>query len=321
MLLRRALTAPHITRCQDLIDVTNHDDLYQMAPNPSVRIFRPHSRLLVAFDVRLRTPVYALEKLVIAKDPNSNEKRRRHRFFEEDRLEEYFRNRNHHFTSTGYDRGHMAPAADFEPSEEKATYTLANIVPQNSVMNRTIWAHLERWTRQVARSHANSNSDVYVVTGPLWLPTKGNNNHITNGQNDHATSLEYNYPALGTPPSMIHVPTHLFKVVVVVKDRRIIQYACFVVPNHEDAAKLDLKEVVVPWTALEAVTGLTFFPMLTKDPKWKRHVDHQSLQVQDARRHRSPLLLPPSNTKASPIQGVEHLCRLYSCQRPDNSKR
>ena len=42
--------------------------------------------------------------------------------------------------------------------------------------------------------------DVYVVTGPLYLPTKTN------------SSWTLMHPMIGHPPSMVAVPTHFFKV-------------------------------------------------------------------------------------------------------------
>jgi hypothetical protein len=90
--------------------------------------------------------------------------------------------------------------------------------------------------------------------------------------------LEYQYPAIGAPPQIVSVPTHFFKVVVVVQgSTTITQYACFVVANDEsDKEKqkqpLQLEECLVSWTDLEAVTGLELFPTLVND-EWKRRAD------------------------------------------------
>jgi DNA/RNA endonuclease G (NUC1) len=55
---------------------------------------------------------------------------------------------------------------------------------------------------------------------------------------------------------LIAVPTHFFKVVVVVKNDQIYQYTCFVVHTHDKLPSKKLEDYVVPWKDLEAVTKL-----------------------------------------------------------------
>ena len=56
------------------------------------------------------------------------------------------------YTNSGYDKGHMAPDAAFDWSQESldAVYTLANIIPQAPQVNRRSWAKLERYVRDMA---------------------------------------------------------------------------------------------------------------------------------------------------------------------------
>jgi len=60
----------------------------------------------------------------------------------------------HHndFTNSGYDRGHMAPNADFNDATENAlaTFFVANIWPQTPELNRVEWLRTENKTRQLA---------------------------------------------------------------------------------------------------------------------------------------------------------------------------
>ena len=60
----------------------------------------------------------------------------------------------HHrdFTSSGYDRGHMAPNADFNDTYENAlmTFFIANIWPQTPEINRVQWLKTENETRRLA---------------------------------------------------------------------------------------------------------------------------------------------------------------------------
>ena len=63
----------------------------------------------------------------------------------------------HHndFTRSGYDRGHMAPNADFNDTFENAlaTFFMANIWPQTPEVNRVEWLNAEYETRRLAAEH------------------------------------------------------------------------------------------------------------------------------------------------------------------------
>ena len=67
----------------------------------------------------------------------------------------------------GYDRGHLAPSADFRWSERalSESYFYSNMSPQVAALNRERWAELEA----VIRGYLNGKSprQLYVVTGPV----------------------------------------------------------------------------------------------------------------------------------------------------------
>ncbi len=73
-------------------------------------------------------------------------------FYVEPKLKSKDRITNADYIGSGYDRGHMAPDAAFDWSEEslEAVYTLANIIPQAPQVNRQSWAKLERYVRDKA---------------------------------------------------------------------------------------------------------------------------------------------------------------------------
>jgi len=56
------------------------------------------------------------------------------------------------FTNSGYDRGHMAPNADFNDTYENAlmTFFIANVWPQTPEVNRVEWLETENETRRLA---------------------------------------------------------------------------------------------------------------------------------------------------------------------------
>ena len=69
------------------------------------------------------------------------------------------------YTKSGWDRGHMAPAADMKWSEEVMleSFYLSNICTQNSGLNGGLWLSLE----ERARYWANKDSSIYIVCGPI----------------------------------------------------------------------------------------------------------------------------------------------------------
>ena len=73
----------------------------------------------------------------------------------------------------GYDRGHLAPSADFRWSEAalSESYFYSNMSPQDEEFNREIWAELESYLRSYVIKH---DVPLYVVTIPILeegLPT------------------------------------------------------------------------------------------------------------------------------------------------------
>ena len=60
--------------------------------------------------------------------------------------------RHSDYTNSGYDRGHMAPNADFNDTYENAlmTFFIANIWPQTPEVNRVEWLRTENRTRRLA---------------------------------------------------------------------------------------------------------------------------------------------------------------------------
>lgn len=69
------------------------------------------------------------------------------------------------YSRSGYDRGHMCPAADNKLNDDymRESFYMTNICPQNHTLNEKTWANLENACRSWARS-----STVYVVSGPYF---------------------------------------------------------------------------------------------------------------------------------------------------------
>jgi endonuclease G len=75
------------------------------------------------------------------------------------------------YRGSGYDRGHMAPAASmkWDARAMSESFLLSNMAPQvGPGFNRGIWATLEDKVRQWTQERG----ELYVVAGPIILPNK-----------------------------------------------------------------------------------------------------------------------------------------------------
>ncbi len=85
-------------------------------------------------------------------------------FRADERIKEYTAN-NEDYANSGYDKGHLAPAADMSWSADvmKESFLFSNISPQLPAFNRGIWKRLEEYSRTVAASYGS----VIIITGPV----------------------------------------------------------------------------------------------------------------------------------------------------------
>lgn len=77
----------------------------------------------------------------------------RPRFYAESVIDIPYRADVGDYKYSGYDRGHLAPDAAFDWSQESldATYSLANIIPQDSNVNQHQWVKAEEHARKEAK--------------------------------------------------------------------------------------------------------------------------------------------------------------------------
>lgn len=75
------------------------------------------------------------------------------------------------YGKSGFDRGHMAPAADFNFNRKALaeTYLFSNICPQLPTLNRGEWAQIEREVRTLAKEQ-----ETHVLTFPVFEPMETN---------------------------------------------------------------------------------------------------------------------------------------------------
>lgn len=119
--------------------------------------------IVIGYNKTHLIPNYVGEKLVY--DMTVGEERREPGFYPETDLPEQYQTRSKLYTNSGYDRGHLAPAADFK-RDRKAMYdsfTMANVAPQWPSVNRGKWQQLE----DSVRLYSKYVDTLYVITGTI----------------------------------------------------------------------------------------------------------------------------------------------------------
>jgi endonuclease G len=105
----------------------------------------------ICYDYKLKATksvAYHLEGDLM-NDPNID---KRPSFYMEKSIEKKYRISSTDYINSGYDKGHLAPDAAFDWSDESlnAVYTLANIIPQAPQVNRNMWSQVEKFARDKA---------------------------------------------------------------------------------------------------------------------------------------------------------------------------
>lgn len=139
------------------------------------------------------------------------------------------------YSNSGWDKGHMAPAADMKWSEESMleSFYLTNICPQNHSLNERDWQTLEKKVRGWAFEYGC----IYVVCGPII----GANQYGTIGAN------------------RVVVPDAFFKALMVPEGKSYKTIAFIMMNSNE---RHSIKEYALSVNELEKITGIDFFPHL-----------------------------------------------------------
>ncbi len=130
------------------------------------------------------------------------------------------------YTKSGYDRGHLCPAADMKLNllSMKESFLMSNMTPQLPCFNRGHWAELEKQVRSIAKEVNN----LIVITGPII-----NDPQQVIGKNE------------------VTVPSSFYKVLYSPSTRQMVA----IVMKHDCANETS----VISVDSLETITGIDFF--------------------------------------------------------------
>ena len=140
------------------------------------------------------------------------------------------------YKSTGYDRGHLVPAADLAWSAESMedSFYMSNMSPQAAKFNRGIWKELEEQVREWAKKYGT----VYTVSGPILEKKK--------------------YKTIGE--SKVAVPEYYYKVLLAHTDDDKWEAIGFILPNED--SKKSFIDFAVSVDEVEERCNIDFFAPL-----------------------------------------------------------
>lgn len=145
------------------------------------------------------------------------------------------------YKKSGYDKGHLCPAADrkYSKSAHDETFLTSNISPQKHAFNAGIWNRLEQKTRYWASKY----NGVFVVSGGV---------------------LKGRMKTIGS--EKVAVPNQFYKVIIDNNsgDTKMLAFLM----DHEDSNK-PLYKFVVPVDTIEKLTGIDFFSELEDEKENK----------------------------------------------------
>lgn len=137
------------------------------------------------------------------------------------------------YTRSGYDRGHMAPAADMKWSETAMheSFYMTNICPQLHSMNSGIWKAYEERGRKWA-----TTDTLWIVCGPIV-----GQNPKTIGEN------------------RVAVPTYFYKTFL---KRHGDSFSALAILCPNVAERKKMRDYVVPVDYIEEISGIDLYPAL-----------------------------------------------------------
>jgi len=233
-------------------------------PTPGPIVYTNH---VLEYDSSRKVPKWVAEHLTSQNVHQNLANRKGVKFDRDPDIPSMFSSDNTDYWGSGWSRGHMAPAGDNKHCQDsmKDTFFLTNIVPQDINNNGGYWNRLEIWCRDLTKSY----QDVWVISGPMWLPTESEQSEQVGagdspgpGRRRKSEVKTVKYSVLGA--GQVAVPTHLYKIILVT-DPKLDQplLGCFIVPNIPIADK-HLGKFQVKLEDIEKNVGVIFHPSLER---------------------------------------------------------
>ncbi len=211
-------------------------DLLNVTLPPSLSsVTKDYNGFSLSFNPDNRTPNYVAWEL-LASETYGNHSRDGQKFWQDTDLPGCPTTKD--YTNSGYDRGHIIPAADqkWHSDAMRDCFSMANITPQDHALNAGAWATLEEKERLWARR----DSALIIIGGPIY--TDSDRKRIGEAR--------------------VRVPSSFFKVILApyLDSPRAIG---FIYPNMQ--APGNMADYAMSVDEVERITGFDFFSALPDD--------------------------------------------------------
>lgn len=146
------------------------------------------------------------------------------------------------YEGSGYDHGHLAPAADFKREKElyDESFYMTNMAPQHGCFNQKGWCLFESNVRDWPLK--NPASEFYIFSGSII--------------DEHVTDW------LCVGDVTVTVPSAFYKVIAERKNGAFVKGVAFILSNGDvDGTELESTRTTID--EVEQITGLNFFPNLS----------------------------------------------------------
>lgn len=139
-----------------------YKDLDHVKGHPSTNIIKEYTGFRLSFNPGNRTPDWVAWELLGSETDGTAG--RSNNFWQDPDLEGCPETRD--YSRSGYDRGHLCPAADQKWSAEamRDCFVMANMCPQDHALNSGAWKTLE----EKERAWARRDSAIVIVAGPIY---------------------------------------------------------------------------------------------------------------------------------------------------------
>jgi endonuclease G len=215
---------------------------------------------VVCEDTAKKVPLWVSYHLTKDYLAASTEKRSNYKFLPDPNLAPSERSENKDYSRSGYDKGHMCPAADESrnPTTMKECFYLSNMCPQWPQLNRHPWEQLEVKVRALAAKYG----EIWVIVGPVF---------------EKNTSTGQFKPEKTLGSDQVWVPWEFYKIVVFNDKGGQLHALAFQYRNQEETNDITAHEVTID--ELEQETGLDFLSNLPDN--MKKVLEYQKMTLQE----------------------------------------
>ena len=209
---------------------------YELPQTTAGDVLIEHEGYTLSFNVETNCPRWVAWSLS-AEEVDGRQAHRVNDFRADPSVPEGHRAEPADYSGSGYDRGHMCPAADMKWSSRAMSecFYMSNICPQVPELNQRWWNTLEN----ACRRWAKNEGEVYICCGPIFRDTRRKK---TIGKT-----------------VQVRVPNAFFKVVLSMNEGN--EKAIGFIYNNR-ASRQTMEETAVCVDSIESLTGLDFFHLL-----------------------------------------------------------